>query len=100
MYLILILSGLFLVCIGGALVGGSDKFDNFWAGLIGILLILGGGLMITLPVSTLFEQVDKKSEKVYYYEEFKVDPENIDLHNFIIIYDVDKDVYILTKKEN
>lgn len=101
MSLVLILFGVCLLSLGSAFITISmEEKDNFWLSLIGVILLIGGLLMVGCSATVLYKQAEKEPpQKTYYYEDFKVDPESIDLHNFVIIYDIDKDAYILTKKE-
>lgn len=100
MSLLLIMFGICFVALGSAFITVSfEEGDNFWLGLIGAILFVGGALMVGCSARVLYEQAEKEPpQKTYYYEGFKVDIENVNLNEFTIIYDAESDTYTLVKK--
>ena len=100
---VLIMIGIVFLIVGGVFIGITADDYNCWLAFIGILLVIGGGIMVAGSAASLDDkpkEIEKKYEKTYYYDGFKIDVEDVDLREFVITYDPEKDIYILTKKEN
>lgn len=93
--------GILLITVGGGLIGFAlTDYDLWLVGLWGTIIAIIGiavvsGLYVNLQDRE--ESLKKEAEKSYYYDGFKVDAESINLSEFTIIYDSEKNIYFLTK---
>ena len=102
-------AGAIFLVFGGGIMGYflNDDYDNnfFPSGLIGSIVVLIGAVLIAClarysrgKIESLEEQVEK-AEKVFYYDGFEVNVEVVNLHEFNIVYDSEKNIYTLIRKE-
>ena len=98
-----LLIGLLLTIAGGMMVGYAICDDELWClGVVGSAIIMVGIVVVACLFADLQDSeasLKEEVEKSYYYDGFKIDIENIDLNEFTIIYDAEKNIYTLIKKE-
>ena len=83
----------------------SDEISSKWDARLGLIFLVIGIFVFAFGLGSMQDKAFKletklKAPKIYYYEGFKVDIEDIaDLSEFTIIYNAEKDTYTLIKKE-
>lgn len=98
-----LLIGLLLTIAGGMMIGYAICDDELWGlGVVGSVIIMIGIVVVACLFADLQESetsLKEEVEKSYYYDGFKIDIENVDLNEFTIIYNAEKDTYTLIRKE-
>lgn len=83
----------------------SDEKLTKWEVRLGLIFLCIGIVTFAFGLGSMEDKIFKletklKAPKTYYYDGFKIDIEDVDLREFIITYDPEKDTYTLTRKEN
>ena len=76
--------------------------NGFIFSVFGVICLLGGLGAFIWGTQASFNERDRLIEeatKIYYYEGFKVNVNEVDLDQFTIIYDAKENIYTLIKKE-
>lgn len=81
----------------------SDEVSSKWDARLGLAFLVIGIFVFAFGLGSMQDKAFKletklNTPKIYYYEGFKVDIENVNLNEFTIIYDVESDTYTLVKK--
>ena len=96
-----------IVGVGGILVSLSESDETLikWYVRLGLIFLCVGVVTFAFGLGSMQDKITKledslKTPKTYYYDGFKIDVEDVDLREFVITYDPEKDIYTLTRKEN
>ena len=79
----------------------SDDKESKFGFIVGGIVLSVGVFAFSFGLGSMQDKITKlEAPKTYYYDGFKIDVEDVDLREFVITYDPEKDIYTLTRKEN